>query len=429
MRGRYFRYLFESPDGGLMHIGSIYNREDQRTTSYIYMVESYCRAGTQEGGENRNQTEELLPERIDILVMGCYTTEYVIKLIDIVKRYEIGMIILPYLTPIQRLVLVEEMKDGSAKGKEAVRFLQDPYRFLNESCTGRIYFLFGNDSVITREPEELEQGIFFRSVDDEDLQLVREMEGYTVPVVRAGYIIENDWLFYFGVYGLDIQVLSDFTRDYFSHIENINKLSENVSEDYVSQMKRLLQEYQNKFGNSPATTVVMFVNPLYAFPGENDCFMTEKESGGKECCKMRRRLQGDGRCLCTVSCAGDTDYDMIRQQRRGEQDESRFGILLLGNVNLNRYLPEIAARFWMVRFRIRGITVPNCGSGEDWNHKMLGFTTKRERIYWICNKNDITSVGVVSDIVLSRTNNRFLTLDQNTGCCFSGYIVPKEDIE
>lgn len=428
MRGRYFRYLFENPDGGLMHIGSIYNRENHKMTSYIYMVGSYSRTGAQNGREN-GMKEELLPERIDILVMGCYTAEYVIRLIDIVKRHEIGVMILPYLAPIQRLVLVEEMKDGSMKGKEAARFLQDPYCFLQEFCSGKIYFLFGNDTPISRKPEELEQGIFFMPADKEDLQLIREMEGNTVPVVRAGYMIENDWLFYFGVYGLDIQVLSNFTRDYFSHLENINAFSENASEDYVSQMKRLLREYQGKFGSSPATTAVMFVDPLYAFPGENDCFMTEKESIGAVCRRKRANLQGDARCQCMVSCMRDKDYDTIRQKRSEAQEDGRFGMLLLGNVNLNRYLPQIASRFWKVRFRIRGISVPNCGSGEDWNHKILGIMTKRERVYWICGKNDLTSVGVVGDIVLSRPNNRFLALDQNTGCCFSGYIVPKEDID
>lgn len=429
MRGRYFRYLFENSDGGLMHVGSLYDREDQRTTSYLYMVGSYSRNGGKGDGEHAGQKEELIPERIDILVMGCYTTEYVIKLINIVKQHEIRMIILPYLAPIQRLVLAEEMKGKSANGKEAARFLQDPYRFLKESCTGKIYFLYGNDSLITRTPEELEQGIFFNPVDEGEMQLVREMEGYTVPVVRAGYIIENDWLFYFGVYGLDIQVLSDFIRDYFSNMENIHELSENAGEDYISQMKRLLQRYQTQFGSSPVTTIVMFVDPLYAFPGENDCFMTEKESGGKECLKKRKRMQGDPRCLCTISCMQDKDYDTMRQKRKEEQEGARFGILLLGNVNLNRYLPEVLARFWKVRFRIRGIGVPNCGNGEDWNHKILGLTAERERIYWICSKAEITSVGVISDIVLSRPNNRLLTLDWNMGCCFSGYIVPKEDIE
>ncbi len=429
MRGRYFRYLFENPDGGLMHIGSLYDREGQRTTSYIYMVGSYCRNGSKNNRENENQKKEMTPERIDILVMGCYTTEYVIKLIHLVKQHEIGMIILPYLAPIQRLVLAEEIEDGSANGKETTRFLQDPYGFLKEFCAGKIYFLYGNDSLLTRAPEELEQGIFFNPVDERVRKLIREMEGYVVPVVQAGYIIENNWLFYFGVYGLDIQVLSDFTRGYFGNMENINELSENVNEDYVGQMKRLLQEYQTKFGSSPATTIVMFVDPLYAFTGENDCFMTEKESGGEECLKKLERMQGDPRCLCTVSCMRERDYDTMRQKRKEEQGESRFGILLLGNVNLNRYLPEVLARFWKVRFRIRGISVPNCGGGEDWNHKILGLAAKRERLYWICSKADITSVGVVSDIVLSGPNNRFLILDRNTGCCFSGYIVPKEDIE
>ncbi len=429
MRGKYFRYLFESLDGELLHTGSIYDKEKQNMTTYIYMVGSYCRNGAQSRSTKLFAQGDGIPEQIDLLVMGGYTVQDIIQLIGIVKHHRIKKVILPYLAPIQRLVLVEELKDKRVAEKEAIRFLQDPYCFLKEYQIGRIYFLYGNGALIDREPEELEHGVHFERVDPKSLQLVQEMEGYAVPVVRAGYIVENGWLFYFGVYGLDIRIVSNFTRDYFSHMENIDELSENIHEDYISHMKRLLSEYLSKFGSSPATTLAMYAGPLYANPEENDIFMTEKESVGEECRSLRVRCRGDDRCMCTVSCIDQKDYDMIRSQTEKDRWVSRFGIFMLGNVNLNRYLSEIAARFFRFRFRIRGVSVPNCGSGEDWNHKILNLTPGNSRIYWICSKNDITSVGVVSDIVLTKSNYRFLAVDETIGCCFSGYIIPKEDID
>ena len=107
----------------------------------------------------------------------------------------------------------------------------------------------------------------------------------------------------------------------------------------------------------------------------------------------------------------------------------RIGMLVLGNVNLNRYYADIRKRFLIISPRIRGIVIPNCGNGEDWNHQVLSFSPSENRVYWICCKRDITSVGVVGDIVLSSPNNRLLMIEDSQGCCLSGYIIPKEDLE
>lgn len=431
MRGRYFRYLFENQNGGLLHTGSVYDKEKHKSTNCLYMVGSYCRNTHQKkkNGMGRDAKEHTVPEAIDILVMGCYTAAYINKLMDILKHHMINTVILPYLAPIQRLLLVEEGNGAGKAGRNFMHFLQDPYQFLKGYGIKNIYFLYGNGEIINREPEELESGFHFELADQRTLQLIREMEGYLVPVVRAGYIIENGWLFYFGVYGLDIQALSMFTREYFSSIDNIHQTSDNVNEDYTIQMKRLLQEYLRKYGNSPATTVTMFEGPLYAFPNENESFMTEKEFCEKECSKTWQRYDGDTCCMCTISCIHNKDYDTMQRHKGRDIKESRFGILMLGNANLNRYLSEIVARFWRICPRIRGISVPNCGSGEDWNYQILSTFEEKDRTYWICGKHDITSPGVVSDIVLSTSRHRFLTVNEGFGCCLSGYIIPREDID
>ena len=132
MRGRYFRYLFENQAGGLFHSGSVYDRERNTTTNYIYMVESYSRNERVKGELDFGARKDAIPDEIDLLVLGGYTINYIRKLVTLVKEHTVWTLILPYLAPIQRLVLVEETTGRKENMKDVIRFLQDPYLFLQE---------------------------------------------------------------------------------------------------------------------------------------------------------------------------------------------------------------------------------------------------------------------------------------------------------
>lgn len=195
---------------------------------------------------------------------------------------------------------------------------------------------------------------------------------------------------------------------------------------------RFLQDpylYLKKFGNAPTTTVVMFEGPLHTSTVENDSILTEKEFSRRECCEAWQQYAWDSRCVCAIRCMYSKDHDVMKHHKSKEVKNARFGMLMLGNVNLNRYLSEIMARFESVWLRIRGISVPSCGDGEDWNNGILKAYSPDDRIYWICVKNEITSLGVVNDIVLSASSNRFFTVDEEWGCCFSGYLIPRADMD
>ena len=427
MRTRYFRYLFENQDNGLFHSGCIYDKAKDKITNYIYMVGSYCHNTLEKKAAGFEMQEDTIPHNIDLLVVGGYTAAYLKKLIYVVENHEITTMILPYLAPIQRLILVQELEDYKDGGRKAVHFLQDPYLYLKRAGVENVYFLYKNGPALEREPEELERGCQFEMADRQSLQLIQEMEGYAIPVVKAGYIVENGWLFYFGVYGIALQTLSAFTRDYFSQMENIHEISENVNEDYVSQMKHLIQEYTRKFGTSPETTVTMFEGPLYASAAENDSFMSQKEFSRRERCEAWMQRQGEEHYSCAIKCMYCKDYDTMQHHKDKRQDQSRFGMLMLGNLNLNCYLSEMRSRFDRISGRIRGIGVPNCGNWREWNHKVMELSSKKDRMYWICGRNEKTSAGVVNDIVLSAQNNRFLTIDEEMGACFFGYLIPKTD--
>lgn len=427
MRGRYFRYLFENPDGGLFHAGSVYDKDKKKIVNFVYMAGSHCRSTPQEKKPDFCAGEDACEGAIDLLIVGSYSANYIKKLLVLFKTKKIIMAVLPYLAPLQRLVLAEDLRDGSPAGGEAIRFLQDPYRFIEESGVETVYFIYGNGKPIQRDPEELERGIHFDLLDHKTLCLIREMEGYTVPVMRAGYIADHDFLFYFGVYGIDLQLLSNFVKAYFSHMDNVRVFSENANKDYARRMKQLVQIFLRRFGRTSVTTVVLFEGPLHASPGENESFFTGKEFSRPEDCGWEG-CEADGSLSCVIRCTYSRDYDHMQRYKRGTK-RARFGMLMLGNINLNRYLFEILTRFSRVMPQIRGICIPNCGSGENWNHRMLEFFRAKDRIYWICAKHAMTSAGVVSDIVLSSSHHRLLPLDGEWGYCLSGYIIPKEGQE
>lgn len=428
MRGRYFRYLFENLDGGLFHTGSIYDKERQRILNFVYMAGNRFGSMTKNDSQDIYKKENGLPEVIDILVIGSYNAGCINKLMEIIKNHKIKTIMLPYLAPIQRIVLGEEIKEHDYAGKVASRFLQDPYRFLKRCGIENICFLSGNGAPVTRSPEEMEKTVCFERADAECAEIIRELEGYPVPVIRAGYMVKFDCLFYFGVYGLDLRILADFTKDYFSHIENIPKVSENASEDYRSQMKRLIREFLRKFGYSSMPVIVLFEGMLHTSPYENTSYMTEKEFKKEKNKEAENACRKNKDCSCMIRCSHSRDHDLM-QNHRNPLAESRFGVFLLGSVNLNRYLPKIQARFLTVLPRVCAVTLPNSGSGEDWNHQILSMLHAKERLYWICSKHDMTSAGVISDIVLFSPGNRVLAIGRDWGCCLSGYIIPKEDMD
>lgn len=428
MRGKYFRFLFENLDGGLFHTGSIYDKKRQKNLNFVYMTGNRFRSMPQNESLIIYKNEKDLPEVIDILVIGSYNAGCINKLMEILKNHKIKTIILPYLAPIQRIVLGEEIKEHNFTGKVATRFLQDPYQFLKRCGIENVCFLSGNGAPITRRPEEMDKTICFEQADAERAAIIREMEGYSVPVMCAGYMVKQDCLFYFGVYGLDLRLLAEFTKDYFSHIENIPEVSENANEDYRNQMQRLIREFLRKFGFSSMHVIVMFEGMLHASPFENTSYMTEQEFSKGKTGEMKHACRKTEDCSCMIRCTYGRDHDLI-QNHKDPLTEPRFGVLLLGNINLNRYLPQIRTRFQAVIPRIRAVTLPNSGSGEDWNHQILNILRANERIYWICSKHDMTSAGVISDIVLSSPSNRFLTIDSNWGCCLSGYLIPKEDMD
>lgn len=416
MKMRYFRYLFEKQGEGLFHSGCIYDKAGKDVLNYIYMGGIYGRRPTLRVRKKQVQEKKILPEKIHLLIIYGYTIEYIKEMIRIIEESSVETIILPYLAPVQRLVIGSDITGNSDEDKEVIRFLEDPYLYLKSKKIANIYFLYGNGGRIDRPIEEQLMGDNFELADTQILRLVKEMEGYTVPVVKAGFRIQCDWIFYLGVYGRDLYEISKFTREFFQQNEEVQKEQEMV--------KLLVRAYTRKFGMSPVNSIVLYHGPVYDKAQENDSVMFQHEFSRHMRCQALLGAEKSAKS-CEIRCAYEKDHTAMQGHKRKDRQYGKYGAMLLGNANMNRFLPEIAERFYYMKGHTRVLTVPNAAAYEDWNHRVLELSEKEDRIYFIGVQHQVSSSTVLADIVSSCPMNKYLPIDEEYGCCFSGYLVPK----
>lgn len=402
----YFRSLFENTKDGIIQSGCIRNREHRTQTTFLYMAGSYGRSGEWQG---ENEQEDEPPDgQLDYLILGSFTPNYICRMIDILTRYEVGTVILPYLAPIQRLVLAKQLPAGMHKRREVIRFLDAPLDYLKAWKVKQVYFLYENGAPISGSPEFLPPGSRFEPVEDDILKLVYEMEGCELPLVKAGYIALEQWLFYFGVYGPDIRQISKFV---------LEELSE---DDSAEKIGALTEEFLKQFGEHPYGSVMMYHGPLGAAHTEKGSLLTARVFHRDQGCG-REKLCDDMDCV--MKCMHERDFEQMQCRKGG----GRFGIFLTGNVNMRKYFSEVAMRFWKVRDLVRVVTLPNCGAEKYWNARLLQLFQGRDTRYWVCPIRSDTGTRALLQIVTESSFNRLVQLNYEYGFCLSGYLANDEE--
>lgn len=418
MQARYFRYLFENTEDGIIQSGCIFDRYVDEKISYLYLAGSCYQQNVKKSLNqewNNMQSESV----VDILVLGSVTIPYIKLLTKIISNRYIKTIILPYLTPVQRLVIANWMVAEGKVDRHVLDFLKEPYQYLQKSGIENIYMVYGNGRCVEEDIDDLIPGHHFEMADHRVTRLVEEIEGKFIPVVKAGYIVDNNWFFYFGFYGEDIEKIVGFTRSY------TEKRQEKVGEHSdVSDMKKMLVAYAREFGVCPDATITMFQTPQYAVPKEIDSLLVAKTFSQEQRCQVDVQQEGNS---CALRCIYQNDYSILKKHKNAAKADSKFGIFLTGNVNLNRYLPELKHRYWQIRNKIRALSLPNCGVQEYWNKKLLDFLTGDEIKYVVCQIQYYTGDKVIREVVISDSRHRLININNVNGYCFSGFLMNKTE--
>lgn len=418
MEARNFRFLFENTSDGIVHSGCILDTIEDMCTNFTYMC------GVQGKKENVNRKERVLGiEKINdtchILILASFSLPHIRKMLKILENKIVETVVLPYVAPIQRLMFLQRIIDESRINHDLLIFMEQPYLYLKNAGVRNIYFLYGNGDDITMDINQLDSGHYFELADQEDITLVKELEGEYIPIVKAGYIIENNWIFYFGSYGKDISNFNQFSRQYFGGKKT--PIFRHKGERFNLEMHQILHEYTKQFGKNIAATVVMYQGPLDTKCQETDSVMTGKVFTKNQGCVPE--ISEDGR-NCFWKCSYQEDHTVYRRHKNSKEEDGCVGMLLLGNIDMNKWLPEIRRRYGCVIHQVCGVTIPRGGKREYWNRQCLSLLYGENTKYWVCGLDWETSPTVISDIIVSNPKNQVVTISEEFGYCFSGYLTP-----
>lgn len=395
--------------------------DDQRTT-YVYLTGFYHRESAQTDLFEREQQvwEDKFPLEdgaiLDICVLGVYTYATIIVLLHILKKYPTCTVLLPYITPLQRLHLAGNIPIDHPHRRELIYFLDYPYESLRKTGAENIYFLCGNGDPIRGNLDYLEEGYHFTMENDELTKLICGMEGQTIPVLKSGYIRENDWLFYFGAFGTNVLRIKAFTRQYAK--QNKGK----PGSDY-QKLQEMLKLFERQFGSSPYPSILLYHGPVWDSPREYTSLMTGRNFPADRGCQAGISPNGVD---CAIKCQHDNDYECMQYHRDKKRNQSRMGIWHLGNISLKEYLPQILLYFEDIIGKTRGLTVPECGSGELWNPQILKQFLGEETIYWITSAENCSNPGQLIEILTKQAYNRLININDAFSYCFSGYLISND---
>lgn len=385
MEGRYFRFQYENTQDGIIQSGCIWDADYKRRTIYLYMAGEYA-----EISKIKLKAEEglnIVPQEIplDIFVLGAYTIPYIRRLIEIVQERPVRTVILPYVPPTIRSKVVTYLKKGGEYTEECKQFLGAPHAYLKRHGVENVYMIYGNGPIFDEKSCSIDEGHYFHKIDRQMQEMIIEMEGAEFPVYQAGYIVENEWLYYFGFYSVDIV-----------------RGGRTMSLD----------------------TITMFSGPVYHKTKDLNCRLSSKVFTKQQRCNIEIKGRYE---TCALKCLHRNDYDRMKKHLDENHEVLKLGLLNLGNVNLNTNLSHIITRYAAVLEQVRGISVPNCGNKKNWNKKLLPFFKGMDIRYFVCSDGDNTDSEMVKDIVFSNSFYRVIHVDEEYAYCFSGYLIPKEE--
>lgn len=411
---RLFRYLFENAANAMIMSGCIWDKGVQEQMRYVYTCESSYFPAEQ---KNLSEDGQMLyhGSPIHLFVMGSFSYEDAVRLLHAIRHDTVETVVLPYVAPVQRFLIMSNMMEQGIRDAELIKFIQAPYLYLKNTAVKKIFFLYGNGKAYEQTEDEMYPGIYFKIQDQKILDMIEEMEGYPIPVMKAGHMINNRMLFLFGYFGVDLYRIRHFLFHYAKNVR-FEKIDER-------EIKKMLLAYRKAFGGFEMDTLTMFCSPVEIIATQTDCVLNTIVIDKDDFCHAD--IEGDdGRC--SVRCMLYNDYDVCRCHRTS-QAELRAGVLLLGNICLKKHFEELKRYYRTVYEQIRAITIPNCGNILNWDSSLLDMDVEKNAVFWICPFGTQLQNQVLREIKVKNARNRIIALNEKYGCCFNGFLTEKEE--
>ena len=414
MDARLFRYLFENTPNAVIMSGCIWDKGLQDQLRFVYTCEMNHNP-VEQCHSNGDGSMLYNGSPIHMFIMGSFSLEDVKRLIYTVRHDIVDMVITPYVAPVQRFYLIQSVLAYRIEDPDIIEFIRSPYLYLKKANVKQFYFIYGNGKGFQKTEMEMYPGIYFEFQDAEILDIIEEMEGYRIPVMKAGHIINNRMLFQFGYFGTDLYRIRHFLFHYAKSMR-IEKFDNR-------QIKKMMLAYRKAFSDCGMETLTMFCSPTEIIATQTDCVLNTIVIDKEDFCHADIE-QDNGRC--TVKCMLYNDYDVCHCHRT-EHAELRVGILLLGNIHLSKHIQELRNHYQMVSPQIRAITLPNCGNMFNWDFSLTDMNVKKNAIFWICPLRSQMQSQVFTEIKAKNARYRIIVLNEEYGCCFNGFLTEKAE--
>ncbi len=411
---RLFRYLFENTSNAVIMSGCIWDKGVQEQLRYVYSCEMN-HSPLEQNRQNGNGPMLYNGSPVHMFVMGSFSLEDAERLIHTIRNDVVGTVIIPYVAPIQRLLIMQSVVKKGIRDQEVMEFLQTPYLYLKKAKVEKVYFIYGNGKAFEKAEHEMYPGFYFETQDQEILDIIEEMEGYRIPVMKAGHMVNNRTLFQFGYFGIDLHRIRHFLFHY-AKSARIGKIDER-------EIMKMLLAYRKAFTDHGMETLTMFCSPTEIIATQTDCVLNTIVIDKEDFCHADIE-RDDGRC--TVKCMLYNDYDVCHCHRT-EKAELRAGMLLLGNIRLNKHIQELQRHYRVVAPQIRAVSVPNSGNVYNWESSFMNLDEKKNAVFWICPMSGQIQNQVLGEIKAKNARFRIIVLNEEYGCCFNGFLTEKTE--
>jgi len=350
----------------------------------------------------RRFKHDINDNKIDLLIIPHLHSDHINGLDELFDNFTIKEVILPYFSPIERLLIALRRMNVSTW---YYYFLADPVKYLFEKGVKRVIVLGGEEGskeeilpeeVSPSSQRETQDKLNIRKLPDDeklkekivqyDKKWKRYIENNQLLVKKHnGYIIALGlWLFRFFNYKITSSVLQNFKDcigrmglniEDSEHIKNVikNKMHlKDLKSCYTIVAKHLRKDFNN-------TSLTLFHSPI-GRPHISDVIL----------------------CCCPCCFYGPCGY--YHRRIFLEKKDSIYGHFLMGDIDLNTRYNELMKHYSSCLKNIFIAQVPHHGAKKNWNRKIIENIPNSD--FWIIsagfrNRYGHPSYKVIEDICLN----------------------------
>ena len=104
-------------------------------------------------------------------------------------------------------------------------------------------------------------------------------------------------------------------------------------------------------------------------------------------------------------------------------------VSILINIDMHKNMEEILKRYRGYGKTVRIVSIPGNEDVSKWNPEFPWKFEGEGIRYWVGNINERMDTKILKDILLAGSYNRIISVNEEYGCCLSGYMLDGEEYQ